>query len=109
MRYLTRACPSREDLSDIRQDVCVKIYQMAQVQRPVVIKPLLLTIARNLIVDRFRHNRIVSIESASDFEGSSVLIDELSPECRLNASVKRFYVPVFRGFSGMGKIQFHAP
>jgi RNA polymerase sigma factor (sigma-70 family) len=85
VRYLNRVCPNRGDVPDLRQEVYVKVYEAAKTQRPIISRSFLLTIARNLVVDRARHNRIVSIQPASDPDALNVLIDELSPERRLNA------------------------
>jgi RNA polymerase sigma-70 factor (ECF subfamily) len=49
------------------------------------VKPFLFAIARNLAIDRIRRSRIVSIEPAGDSDILNVIIDEVSPERRLNA------------------------
>ena len=43
------------------------------------------TTARNLLIDKVRHERIVSIDFTQDFEALNVLIDEVTPERRLSA------------------------
>jgi RNA polymerase sigma factor (sigma-70 family) len=85
MRYLARVCPKGDDIADLRQDVYVKAFEAATIERPVQVRSFLFTIARNLAIDRMRRNRIVSIEPTGDSEVLNVLIDELSPERRLNA------------------------
>jgi RNA polymerase sigma-70 factor (ECF subfamily) len=84
-RYLRRVCPKREDIADLRQDIYVKAYEAAKTERPSQPRAFLFTVARNLVIDRIRRNRIVSIEPTSDLDVLNVLIDELTPERQLNA------------------------
>ncbi len=86
MRYLSRVCPDQDEVPDLRQDIYVKVYEVARRQRPTISRAYLLTIARNLVVDRMRHSRIVSIQPTSDPDGLNVLVDERSPERHTHAS-----------------------
>jgi RNA polymerase sigma-70 factor (ECF subfamily) len=85
MRYLTRISPNRAEIIDLRQDVYVRVFESAIEARPTTPKAFLFATARNLVTDRIRHSRIISINATQDFANSSVLIDEISPERRLNA------------------------
>ena len=85
MRYLKRARVNTADLVDLRQDVYVRIYESAAKSLPVSAKAFLMSTARHLVVDRVRHERVVSIDFTQDFDASNVLIDERSPEMRLGA------------------------
>lgn len=85
VRYLTRNWPKREDISDLRQEIYVRVYEAARHRRPTSPKSFLFTTARHLLIDRVRRGRIVSIEAASDLDDLNVLIDEQSPERRLHA------------------------
>lgn len=85
MRYLARICPRGEDIVDLRQDIYVKVYEAAKIQRPTLVRPFLFAIARNLVIDRLRRRRIVSIEPTGDAEVLNVILDELSPERRISA------------------------
>ena len=84
-RYLKRVCPNAADVPDLRQDVYVRIYQSAALERPHLPKAFLFTTARHLLADRLRRGRIVSIDYTQDLESLNVLVDELSPEERLSA------------------------
>jgi RNA polymerase sigma factor (sigma-70 family) len=84
-RYLKRAWPNPTDVPDLRQEVYVRVYESAVRNRPAVPRAFLLATARNLIVDRVRRERIVSIDYTQDLDASNVLIDEVSPEHRLGA------------------------
>jgi RNA polymerase sigma factor (sigma-70 family) len=53
--------------------------------RPRYAKSFLFTIARNLLIDRSRRERVVSIDYMQDLEALNVSLDELSPERRVSA------------------------
>ncbi len=78
--YLRRCWPHRDELHDLRQEVYVRVYESAGKALPTAPKSFLFTTARNLMADRLRRNRVVSIESVGDFEPLNVLIDEVTPE-----------------------------
>jgi RNA polymerase sigma factor (sigma-70 family) len=84
LRYLTRVWPNAAEVLDLRQDIYVRVYESARGTRPVSPKAFLFATARNLMTDRVRHRRVVFID-AQDFDGSNVLIDEISPERRVGA------------------------
>jgi len=78
--YLRRCWPHRDELHDLRQEVYVRVYESAGKALPTAPKSFLFTTARNLMADRLRRTRVVSIESVGDFEPLNVLIDEVTPE-----------------------------
>jgi RNA polymerase sigma-70 factor (ECF subfamily) len=84
VRYLCRVWP-RQDVSDLRQDTYVRVYEAAARSRPRTPKSFLFATARHLMIDHIRHRRIVSIDSVGDLEALNVLSDELSPERRNSA------------------------
>lgn len=69
-----------QDIPDLRQEIYVRIFESARVERPVSAIALLLTITRNLLIDRARRAQVVSIETVADLDELSLLIDELTPE-----------------------------
>ena len=83
MRYIRR-CWRRDpaEVYDLRQDTYVRIYQAAMRSRPVHARSFLFTTARNLMADRIRHNRVITIDTAGDLGALNVLVDDLSPERR---------------------------
>lgn len=83
VRYLHRCWPARDEVHDLRQEVYVRVYEAAGRALPGSPKSFLFTTARNLITDRLRRARVVSIEPMGDLDPSNVLVDELSPERRL--------------------------
>jgi len=84
-RYLSRVWANSADVLDLRQDIYIRVYESARQALPTTPKAFLFATARNLMTDRIRHNRVVSIESTQDFESLNVLIDEISPERRYTA------------------------
>lgn len=85
MRYLRRAWRNPDDVADLRQEIYVRIYEAAGKARPLQPKSFLFTAARNLMTDRVRRARIVSIDLVADLEALNVPVDELSPERRSGA------------------------
>jgi RNA polymerase sigma factor (sigma-70 family) len=92
VRYLARCWRRRDEIHDLRQEIYVRVYEAAARSRPTSPKSFLFTTARHLMTDRIRRNRVVSIETVGDFEQFNVLVDEFSPERRLDArqELKRF-------------------
>lgn len=85
VRYLMRAWPNKDDVSDLRQEIYIRVYEAAKNTRPLFAKSFLFTTARHLMTDRARRGRVVSIEAAGDLEALNVLVDEISPERKLHA------------------------
>jgi RNA polymerase sigma-70 factor (ECF subfamily) len=80
VRYLTRNWHHRDDILDLRQEVYMRVYEAAALERPRAPKSFLFATARNLMADRMRRSRVVSIEARADLDSLNVLIDEMSPE-----------------------------
>lgn len=83
-RYLQRCWPHRDDIHDLRQEVYVRVYEAAGKSLPASPKSFLFASSRNLITDRLRRGRVVSIETMGDLEPLHVLVDEVSPERRFD-------------------------
>ncbi len=80
MRFLARTWPRRSDLADLRQETYVRVYEAALSARPTTPKAFLFSIARHIMTDRRRRERIVSIQSAGENDFSNDLVDEKTPE-----------------------------
>ena len=83
-RLLRRTWLHRDDIHDLRQEVYVRVYEAAAKSRPHMPKAFLFSTARHLMTDRLRRSRVVAIDAVGDMESLNVLIDELSPERRLD-------------------------
>ncbi|MBN8737119.1 MAG: sigma-70 family RNA polymerase sigma factor [Xanthomonadales bacterium] len=80
MRYLHRNWRDRDEVVDLRQEVYVRVYEAAARKLPDSPKSFLFATARNLLTDRVRRQRIVSITAVGDLEQLNVLKDELAPD-----------------------------
>jgi RNA polymerase sigma factor (sigma-70 family) len=85
MRYLTRTWPNPQEITDLRQDIYVRIYEAAAKATPFSPKSFLFTTARHLMTDRIRRKRIVSIDAVGDLDALNVLIEEITPEQHTSA------------------------
>jgi RNA polymerase sigma-70 factor (ECF subfamily) len=85
LRYLLRAWPRRTDVEDLRQEIYLRVYQGARENRPQSPRGFLFKTAHHLLIDRVRHERIVSIEATGGIDELNVLVDEISPEQRVGA------------------------
>ena len=79
-RYLRRCWPHRDDVHDLRQDTYVRVYEAAARALPSAPKAFLFTTAHNLMTDRLRRAKVVSILSVGDFDALNVLVEDVSPE-----------------------------
>jgi RNA polymerase sigma factor (sigma-70 family) len=85
MRYLSRVGSRGDEVHDLRQEIYVRVYESARKARPPNARAFLFVTARNLVADRIRRGRVVSIEAVADPDALNVSIDELTPERRLSA------------------------
>ena len=80
MRFLRRNWREETDLADLRQEIYVRVYDAARHGVPRQAKPFVFSTARNLLIDRVRRSRIVSIETVADLDVSNVSDEGASPE-----------------------------
>ena len=80
MQFLRRYWRNESDLADLRQDVYLRIYEAAKTKRPNPVKPLLFTVARGIIIDKIRRDRIVPIEAVADLETFNIAADAPGPD-----------------------------
>ena len=80
MRFLARSWPNRDELADIRQEAYIRVCEAAAQALPRSPKAFLFSIAKNIMADRRRRERIVSIQAASDRDLSNDLVEEKTPD-----------------------------
>ena len=80
LRYLFRVWPKRDEITDLRQEVYARVFESARTSRPRMPRAFLFATARNLIADRVRRARVVSIEAVGDIDELNVLVEEVTPE-----------------------------
>lgn len=85
VRYLSRNWRDPAEVADLRQDVYIRIYEAARRKRPDPVKPYLFFVARNLIIDRLRHDSVVSIDTVAEADWLNISDLEPAPEQRVAA------------------------
>jgi RNA polymerase sigma-70 factor (ECF subfamily) len=83
--YLNRAWRTRSEVSDLRQETYARVYASAARGLPRSPKSFLFATARNLITDKLRRARILSVDYAEDVDLPTFPVDELTPERRLSS------------------------
>lgn len=66
MHYLQASYRKSSDVADLRQDVYAAVIEAAHTQIPHRAKPFVFAIARNLLINRIRRDRVVPFETMSD-------------------------------------------
>ncbi|MGJ4728090.1 RNA polymerase sigma factor [Luteimonas sp. SDU101] len=80
VRFLARTWPHRDDVYDLRQETYVRVYEAAARSRPASPRAFMYATARNLMADRIRRGRVVSIEVVGDMEALNVSLEEPTPD-----------------------------
>ncbi|MGE5500845.1 MAG: RNA polymerase sigma factor, partial [Ignavibacteriales bacterium] len=84
MRFLRRNWRAEADIVDLRQEIYARVCEAAAAARPLNTKAFVFTAARNLLIDRTRHARVVPLEVAVDLDGWAGA-DEVTPDRHLTA------------------------
>ena len=85
MQYLQHNWRNKSDITDLRQDIYVRVYESALKGFPESPKAFVFAIARNLLIRRMRREQVVPFEAVSDFEALGTAIDAPGPENALIA------------------------
>jgi RNA polymerase sigma factor (sigma-70 family) len=80
MQFLRRSWQNKSDLDDLCQEVYTRTYEAAQRNVPRPARPFVFTIARNLLIDRVRHEHVVPIEAVADLDELGIALDAPNPE-----------------------------
>jgi len=80
MQYLERNWRNPSDIADFRQDVYVRVYESALKSIPESAAKFVIWTARNLLVDKARHDRVIPIAAASNFDDLGVAADTPGPD-----------------------------
>lgn len=80
IQYLSRGGRNRTEVEDLLQDLYEKVCASARNAIPNPTRPLVFTIARNLLIDRVRHEQVVPIDSVENLEDLNLAIDEPAPD-----------------------------
>jgi len=80
MQFLSRNWRNASDIADLRQDIYVRVYEAAQKEMPLSAKAFVFSIARHVMVDRVRRERIIPIEAVADLDSLGAASDEPGPD-----------------------------
>lgn len=78
MRYLRQNWRNPSELTDLRQEVYLRVYEAARKGVPEHTAAFVLVTARHLLIDRARRSQVVAIDTYADID--DLVIDELGPE-----------------------------
>lgn len=84
MRFLRRNWRDVDEIDDLRQEVYTRVFDAAAQHLPDSPLSFVLSVARNLLIDRARRTQVVCIEAYSDLEAVTLSADELCPERHLS-------------------------
>jgi len=76
MRYLQSSCRNPAEAADLRQDVYANVIAAAHREIPKHARAFVFAAAKNLLMSRIRHERIVSIDSVSDLDELGLAAEE---------------------------------
>lgn len=85
VRFIRRNWPYADDIIDIRQDVYEHVLIGAKRSIPITPRAYLLTIARNILLNRARRAKIVSFDLVADLEELDCLAEGYDAENRFVA------------------------
>jgi len=85
VQYLRRNWRAEADIVDLRQEIYARVCEAAASAAPLNTKAFVFTTARNLLIDKARHARVVPLEVAADLDGWGLAFDDLTPDRHLAA------------------------
>jgi len=80
MQYLQQNWRNKSEITDLRQEVYVRICEAARERFPEHTKRFVLTTARNLLINRMRHENVVPIEAVADLDALGMALDAPGPD-----------------------------
>jgi RNA polymerase sigma factor (sigma-70 family) len=85
VRFLRRNWRNDSEIADLLQDVYVRVFEAALKQVPDSPRHFVFAIARNLLINRARRERIVPFEAVADLEALDIAAECPGPEQMLMA------------------------
>ena len=80
MHYLQASYRRPGDITDLRQDVYAAVIEAAHTQIPQRARPFVFAIARNLLINRIRRDRVIPFESVADPDELGLAADAPLPD-----------------------------
>jgi len=79
IQYLSRG-GAKIEVEDLLQDLYERACAAGRNTIPSPARPFIFTIARNLLIDRVRHEQVVQIDTVENLEDLNLAIDEPAPD-----------------------------
>ncbi len=79
-QYLQHNWRGRSAVADMVQDIYLKVFQSAQISLPESTPAFVFATARNLLIDRLRHEKVVPLEAVEDLDALEVATDVPAPD-----------------------------
>jgi len=76
IQYLNRGARSKADAEDLRQDLYERVCTAVRDGVPNSTRSFVFTIARNLLIDRVRHEQVVPFDTVENLDELNIAIDE---------------------------------
>jgi RNA polymerase sigma-70 factor (ECF subfamily) len=80
MHFLHQNWRNKAEIEDLRQDVYAQVLEAARKEIPEKPKAFLIATARNMLIDRIRHNQVVPIDAVNDLDELGVAFDQPGPD-----------------------------
>ena len=84
-QYLRHNWREPSNVADLLHDVYVRVFDAAQKELPKSTASFVFAIARNLLVDRVRHQKIVPFEAVENLDALNVAADAPAPDDQIMA------------------------
>lgn len=78
--FLRHNWRNQADISDLLQDIYVRVYDAARKALPISARAFVFTTAHNLLVDRLRREQIVPLQAIENLEALSIAADAPGPD-----------------------------
>jgi len=78
--FLRHNWRNQADISDLLQDIYVRVYDAAGKALPASTRSFVFSTAHNLLVDRVRRERVVPLQAIEDIEALSIAADTPGPD-----------------------------
>ncbi len=85
VHFLERNWRNKSDVEDLLQDVYVRVCEAALRQPPDSARAFAFATAKNVLIDRIRHERVSPIEAAESLDAFGIAADEPGPERNTSA------------------------
>jgi RNA polymerase sigma-70 factor (ECF subfamily) len=80
MQYLEHNWRNASDITDLRQEIYARVFAAALENIPERPKQYLFVTAKNILINRMRHEQVVPIEAAADLDALEIEAEEPGPD-----------------------------